>query len=105
MTRCITFLMFLPQPSPTTHFYAFSVVRRTQDKPGRYVANTVVDTVDWYVKLDSVTLVDVNNILLPTCLSTAWWLTIGWMCGAKLAAHEITFDLGSLLTVSLPVLL
>lgn len=75
-----------------------------QDKPCRYVANTVVDTVDWYVKLDSVSFVDVNNILLPTCLSTAWWLTIGWMRWAKPAAYEIAFDLRSLLTLSLPAL-
>ena len=104
MTRCITFSYSSASASPTTHFYAFSVARHMQDKPCRYVANTAVDTVDWYVKLDSVNFVDMNNVLLPTCLSTAWWPTISWMCGAKFAAYEITFDLKPLLTVSLPVL-
>ena len=75
-----------------------------QGKPCRHVANIVVDTVDWYVKLDSVNFAGVNNILLPTCLSTAWWLTIGWMCGAKFAVYEVTFYLTSTLTLSFPVL-
>jgi len=92
-------------PLPTAPLYAINVVRRTRDRPCRYVANIVEDTVDWYVKLDSVNFLDVNNILLPTCLSTAWWLAIGWMCGTKFTVNVVTLDLRSSLTLYLPVLL
>ena len=81
------------------------MARRTRDKPYRYVVNVVEDKVDWHVKLDSANFLDVNNILLPTCLSTAWWLAIGWMCGTKFAVNVVTLDLRSSLTLCLPVLL
>ena len=59
----------------------------------RCAENTVGDTGDWYVLLDSVTNRYGNDILLPARLSTLRGLTAAWMYWAEFAIWKVTLDL------------